>query len=153
MPRFSRKSKRRSGGENEHLVEHLLEGNCLDCLIDPATHDRQDLRQEWNRLRDTLLPAFVREHPGERPWAWWEFDSPGRRERLRGGLHPFDNKERTLAVAKSDNPNFWKSAYRLWFGLPSCFIPPFDHGTKADQFEATWEYLVRHNLLLPEDSP
>ena len=69
-----------------------------------------------------LLPEFVRKHPGERPWAWWQFDSPGRRERTDGGLHPFDNSDRKLHVAKSENKSFWEAAYRLYFGYPAAFI-------------------------------
>ena len=152
MPRFSRKSKRRTG-DDEFIVKHLHGGICLACMVDHELHTTDSVRLVWEKLRDTVLPAFIQENPGQRPWAWWEFDAPGRRERIDGGLHPFDNKARTLHVASVDNPNFWKVAYRLTFGLPSAFIPPYDSGLKTEMFEPEWSFLVRHNLLLPQDSP
>jgi hypothetical protein len=96
---------------------------------------------------------WIREKPGMRPWAWWAYEAPGRRERTDGGVHPFDNKDRTLKVAASDNQEFWRKAYSLFWGYPGAHIMPFDRDIKASCFEQDWEYLVRHNLLLPEDSP
>ena len=46
--------------------------------------------------------------------------------------HPFDCKERTLHVAKSDHPDFWKRAFSLSFGLPAASIPPHDHDIYHD---------------------
>lgn len=153
MPPLKRRTKRKRDGWGEDVVEHLREGSCLPCMFGQVDHSGEKLKPAWEELKHQVLPEFVRQHPGERPWAWWEFDAPGRRERTDGGIHPFDNKERTLYVAKSDNPEFWRVAYRLSFGYPSAFIGPWDAGLNASWFEQSWEYLVRHNLLLPEDSP
>jgi hypothetical protein len=152
MPRFSRKSKRRTG-DDKGIVEHLETGHCFDSMLNPDFYSDHELRAAWDKMRDVILSDFVRRHPGTRPWAWWKFDAPGRRERIDGGVHPHDHKERTLSVARTDNPDFWKVAYRLWFGLPSCFIPPYDNGLKMEMFEPEWSFLQRHNLLLLEDSP
>ena len=38
------------------------------------------LQQAWKRRRDELLPAFIAENPGTRPWAWWAFDAESRCE-------------------------------------------------------------------------
>jgi len=154
MPRFSRKSKRRETG-SEGIVGHLLTGHCLMCLLDPDNHSDEQLQAEWSKQRDTLLPEFVKANPGTRPWAWWKWDAPEprRRERIDGGVHPHDNKERTLKVANSNSDFLWRVAYHLWFGLPNSHISPFDRGIKTEMFEPEWSFLVRHNLLLPEDSP
>ncbi len=154
MPRNYRQSKRRPRGDGDSDDYHQLNGSCFPCMLRQVDHDGDALRPEWEKRRDVLLPQFIKEHPGERPWAWWAFDAPGRRELAHGDgrPHPFDDKQRTLHVAKSDNPGLWKAAYGLFWGYPAAIIPPFDDGLKAEMYESTWEYLVRCNLLLPEDS-
>jgi hypothetical protein len=125
----------------------------MDCIIDPPLHDDDDVKAAWTELGDVVMRDWIRERPGSRPWAWWAFDAPERRQRIDGKLHPFDNKQRTLAVARSDNSEFWRRAYALNWGRPAAFIPPYDNGTTAASYEEEWEYLVRLNLLRPEDSP
>jgi hypothetical protein len=34
----------------------------------------------WAEMRDELLPAWIKEHPGTRPWAWWEQEAPEPRD-------------------------------------------------------------------------
>ena len=117
--------------------------------------DADAAKVAWELLRDTLLPRWIKERPGTRPAAWWLFDAPDpkRRERVDGGVHPFDDKKRALDVARSDHPALWRAAYRLMFGLPAAFIMPFDRDLKEESYEPEWSYLVRHKLLTPEDSP
>lgn len=43
------------------------------------------LRPLWERHRDEILPAWVGQHPGRRPWAWWVCDAPGPRHVLDHG--------------------------------------------------------------------
>jgi hypothetical protein len=157
MPRVLRKTKRRSAGYNEWHVEHLKTGiEFLDFGFGRNEEFREaEAREAWEIMREKLLADWIREAPGCRPWGWWQWDAPqpARRERIDGGVHPHDNKARSLHVARVDNPNFWKVAYRLTFGLPSCYIPPFDNGIKTEWFEPEWSFLQRHNLLRPDDSP
>jgi hypothetical protein len=127
--------------------------------------DDEAIRRAWDELRGSLLPAWSRERPGTRPYAWWRFEAPERRRRIDGQPHPFDDKARTLHVAQSNRPEFWKAAYDLRWGMPRAFIPPFDddvhddfmqnilHGRDSQIFEPEWSYLQRLGLLLPEDSP
>jgi hypothetical protein len=122
------------------------------CLIHaPEACTEEELRETWEREKDSLIREWVRERPGTRPWAFWEWDDNGKPRRLevKDGVHPFDNKERTLWIANSDTEYLWKVGYELHWGRPRC-ITKFDHGIK---YEDEWEYLVRYNLLLPEDSP
>jgi hypothetical protein len=30
----------------------------------------------WREHRDKIMEAWIKERPGTRPWAWWEFDGP-----------------------------------------------------------------------------
>jgi hypothetical protein len=34
-------------------------------------------REPWEAARAELLPAWIKEHPGTRPFAWWRIDAPG----------------------------------------------------------------------------
>lgn len=36
--------------------------------------DRESMETCWNQVRDELLPIWIAEHPGYRPFAWWLFD-------------------------------------------------------------------------------
>jgi hypothetical protein len=159
MPRFSRKSRRRTGDDADR-VERLLSGFYIERC--PFGDDEAAMRAEWNELRDSLLAKWIADRPGTRPWGWWAFDAPERRRTVGGRIHPFDCKKRTLHVAKSDHDFFWKRAYALHWGLPACFIPPFDMDLYADfmrhwpdtkLFEPEWSYLARLDLLTEEDSP
>jgi hypothetical protein len=127
--------------------------------------DEETIKTAWESLRPAILLAWIRERPGTRCYAWWRFDAPGRRERIDGRPHPFDDKQRTLHVAASDNQRFWKKAYSLHFGMPGCHVMAFDkdlardfmanrlRGRESHVFEPEWSFLVRHDLLRDEDSP
>jgi hypothetical protein len=172
MPRPVRRGKSRRAGYDDLDIEFLLRGpHGVPCELTSAEEagDNETIREAWESMRSTLLPQWIRELPGTRPWAWWTYDAAnyedGRRRRIDGKPHPFDNKERSLAVAKSDNGQFWRKAYALSWGLPATFIPPHDidlhedfmrnklNGRESEIFEPEWSFITRHNLLLPEDSP
>lgn len=34
-----------------------------------------NVRAAWTEHRDRILPRFIEQHPGYRPWAWWRFES------------------------------------------------------------------------------
>src|SRR5262249_23501570 len=145
MPRPQRRTKHRRSRRGPDLIKHLLEGFCLPCLIDVSDHDETDLREAWEELKGSLLPEYASKFPGTRPWAFWEYDVAGqRRERIDGGAHPFDNRARSLHIAKSDNRRYWEQAYKLRGGLPVCLIPPFDTGIKTESFEEEWSFLQRN---------
>src|SRR3954451_19809015 len=145
MPRVKRKAKRRSAGYTEWHIYQLQTGiEFIDFGFGRDELFREDeAREAWEIMREKIMADWIREQPGTRPWAWWRWDAPqpARRERIDGQPHPNDNKQRSLHVARCDNPSFWKVAYRLSFGLPSCFIPPFDRGLKTEMFEPEWSFL------------
>jgi hypothetical protein len=90
-----------------------------------ATDD--ELPLIWNALRGELLPTFISDHPGTRPWAWWRFESKEPRRQVNDG-------------PASEGP-------ANYFGCPSVFLgmPP------SDMFESEADYLRRHNLLTPDE--
>ncbi len=106
---------------------HLLNGvdlgafNDVHCAFDAAL-----LHTAWNDNRKELLDEWIKEHPGTRPWAWWEFDSPaatdGELRRHTGGSAP---------IAGSPLHMGHESYYR----------------DKTTTFESEFDYLSRHRLL------
>ena len=135
MPRISRKTKRRKRPTSygpEH-IRHLERGFGF---IGPAFETEKSMCQAWVELRGEILKRWTAEHPGRRPWAWWRFEAPGRRERVDGGEHPHDRD------------NFPERLKKLSFGKPSCHLISDD---LAAEYESEFDFLKRHNLLTPEE--
>jgi len=64
--------------------------------------------KEWAKHKKEIMPGWINEHPGTRPWAWWKFDAPEMRKRLSGNGDPdFEH----LGVKKLFN-----------FGIPTHFM-------------------------------
>jgi hypothetical protein len=53
-------------------MRHLLAGHPL--LAWKAFKTIEDFAAAWTFHRDELLPAFIDQHPGQRPFAWWLLD-------------------------------------------------------------------------------
>ncbi|HWL93850.1 MAG TPA: hypothetical protein VNT79_09970, partial [Phycisphaerae bacterium] len=97
MPRKNIVRKRRiSANLTDDHAKILLTGrgdyfNEFGPLDAPETYAAK--REAWECLRDELLPKWIEENPGSRPWAWWAFDAPERR-RCTNQIHPFDDPKR-----------------------------------------------------------
>lgn len=108
--------------------------------------DASERRGTWDELRDELLPTWIAANPGTRPWAWWAFDAPERRQRVNG-LHPFDNPERFAQLKRlhADASVQTRSAQTaLFFGKPRMLITRDDFTAK---YETEPQYLRRLDLL------
>lgn len=154
MPRPPRRSKSRRAGYDSQHVSHLLIG----VAVTPGSGfrlrghetDWPAFRAAWDDLRDSLLPEFIAENPGRRPYAWWICDAPERRQRTDGIQHPFDNRLRKQRVEEmaAKHPEFREEAYKLHYGKPNALIV-------RDDFEAVYEseedYLRRLGLLTPSE--
>jgi hypothetical protein len=86
------------------------------------------LAYPWEEARKELLPEWIREHPGTRPYAWWEKDAPEPRRRVGGSGRRARNALIKFGVP-SDN----------WFKDVDPGRPPL--------YESQAAYLQRHNLL------
>jgi hypothetical protein len=108
--------------------EHLLTGHDWPTLLDGPDLDEDQLRAEWERLREDLLLEHTSLHPGQRPWGWWRWESPEPRRRVGDG-----------PAAVPGCP--------LWFGTPSQHrgMPP------DNMYEPERDYLQRLRLLLPHE--
>ena len=40
------------------------------------------LRSAWQAARKDIMPAWVRQHPCSRHYAWWRYDAPQKREKF-----------------------------------------------------------------------
>lgn len=135
---------------------HLLSGHDFfgdgygrDNLNDPERLD--EMRQGWEDFRDELLPEWIAHFPRSRPYAWWVFDAPERRQRIDGKPHPFDNPERN-AIIESNREKYPSSpmdACRLSFGRPTIYLCGDDG---VAQYETESAYLERLGLLFPGEA-
>jgi hypothetical protein len=121
MKPLPRRSKRNELTPGARLF--LLHGLALD-------FDKGDVGAEralWKEHRVELLAEWIRESPGTRPEAWWEFEKPsGQLRRQIGGPAPLD-----------DSP--------IWRGIPSYW--PCTNLL----FEPEVEFLKRLGLLTREE--
>lgn len=136
MPRRPRLRRRSSGWTEEQIAIAGGEPEIFESF-----QGDDERRECWFDLRDGLLPRFIEFHPGHRPHFWWGFESPGRRERIDGRRHPFD--DRTFDLPKD-----------LHFGIPRCWrlvdiatLPGANLNNIEQAFESERAFLVRLSLL------
>ena len=145
MPRLRRLPKKRLTSWSADQIHHLRTGHGI--WREDAFCSDDLMRQAWGDLGDEILEAWIVEHPGTRPAAWWAFDAPGRRERTDGRAHPFDDPLRRGQVATWRKKYGETSAERLCtlsFGCPAMFINLDD---SRAEYESEGAFLRRHNLL------
>lgn len=130
--RKSRRRRRRSSDAPPWLVERLVSGHDFAFLEGRDLEiSREALRAAWERLGPAITGDWIREQPGTRPWAWWEFEAAEPRRQISGG-----------PPREGDG---------LWFGLPPCWgleqfaVPPL--------WETEGEYLARLKLLARSETP
>lgn len=124
MPRRTR-LRRRSSGWSDEQRKILETGN--DWFDELPEVDRL---QAWKDLRKEIMPQWLTEHPGARPWGWWRFDMPeGTRRQRIDDRHPHDDLHYDLPKD-------------LHFGCPRC-LRECDIGGRYESQEA---YLKRLNL-------
>lgn len=157
MPRIKRRNRRTSTDYTATEMEALCDG--CDCLGEfharvRDRHGRRDREAErdaalvamsaaWEDLRDYLLPTFIAEHPGTRPWAWWAFDAPEPREQ----------------VLSCEETGWRPITDRVSRGVPAEFapIPSSEHPygmfppVPEPMYESEFDYLMRLNLATDEE--
>src|SRR4030042_2264226 len=76
-----RRSRPMRGTYSEAIIEYLLTGQQPKeedawWEIFAFTGEKETVRAAWENLRDELLPAWILDHAGSRPWGWWAYDAP-----------------------------------------------------------------------------
>ncbi len=123
-----------SDGCREQLAsghDFFGDGYGHDAESDPTA--MKQMREDWETHREEMLAKWIAEHPGSRPFCWWMFDAPTRRETIDGSVHPFDRPER-------------KSLCELFFGVPRIVV-----GEGCVRYESQRHYLTRLGLLTSDE--
>lgn len=91
----------------------------------------------WREHGAALTAAWILEHPGTRPWAWWGYDATEARRAVRGA---------ELLMPK-ETPTSWEWWWRENFGSPA-FVQRRPRGYAGlPAVEAQAAYLARLGLL------
>jgi len=101
---------------------------------------RHALPATWRERGEEITAAWAAEHPGERPWGWWQFDATEPRACLEGAEFVHRGKN------PGDGDWIWKQEFGLP-GRPQVRRP----GAKPARmmFESQAAHLRRRELLLP----
>lgn len=81
----------------------------------------------WQGIREEVLPMWLKDHPGTRPAAWWDFEAPKDHRRQVGGSGYPDADSTLLKGIPSE-----------WYGVDHSDLP---------QIESQATFLKRHGLL------
>ena len=101
---------------------------------------QEPVRLLWNERREAILPAWIRDHPGTRPYAWWAYDAP----RWDDGdpWHArYAEPRRRIGEAHTSHHAVSKYPLSSSFGVPN------QSADSTSMFESEAEYLARHGLL------
>jgi hypothetical protein len=71
-----RRSIRKASFDCERTRIRLESGHDFSFLDDTVPLTDDELREAWEALRDDMLPAFISDNAGARPYAWHRWDSP-----------------------------------------------------------------------------
>lgn len=91
MARPRRRRVRDRRGYNDCDAAYLITG-CRAKVVMPfdpmaaffsrlSDANEAEVSEAWETMKDELLPRFIRDNPGRRPWGWWACESPERRRR------------------------------------------------------------------------
>ena len=109
----------------------------------------QRTNELWEKHKSKFLPAYIKLYPGRRPYAWWQFDSPGLRERVGGSGAEQPEFLRVSQTYSHGIPDLWFSALdaEIWPKWADHAVDPED----LPKFEAEATFLKRHKLLTPTE--
>jgi hypothetical protein len=146
MPSIRRRNKIRA---EYTRLEYYAVASGHDFFVRFPTED--DWRDAWDEMKDALLPAFIEQCPGQRPWCWWKFEAPERRRAVDGKPHPFEDPERqahlddiAATLPPEERDAYYHTANELTYGLPR-FIATKSMALR--EYESQPGYLDRLGLL------
>jgi len=146
MPTIRRRHKLRT---HYTQIEHYAVASGHDFFGSFQTED--DWREAWHEIKDALLPAFIEQCPGQRPWCWWRFEATERRRAVDGKPHPFDDPERqahldriAATLPPEERAEYYRTANALTYGLPRFICTK---SMTLREYESQPEYLDRLGLL------
>jgi len=124
MPPVRRRALKRHEQLDCERTRYRLETGHDFLFLDGPELTDGELADAWQALGESITEAYVREHPGTRPWAWWRWDAPEPRQQVADGPEPIGSA--------------------VWFGMPACY-----KGIPAEgMYESEPDYLRRLGLLI-----
>ena len=79
--RIEPRRRSRAGELTREKVLFLWSGfNLLDGARAFEGATRDEIRKHWEKHREPLLREYIDTYPCSRPWAWWQFDAPSKRQ-------------------------------------------------------------------------
>ncbi len=114
----------------------LLKGSTFNFYGPQFNGDVELLREAWQRHGWRLLPKFIQQHAGCRPFCWWKFEHGKERPILNHTEHD----ESWLQGERAKTFGFCHT----WIGIPK-------DGDLIPWLEEQHVYLRRHNLLTPAE--
>jgi hypothetical protein len=143
-----RNRTRRSSGMSEQSIEarQYLLGERTSCWWALLTEETvAQLKRLWESIREEVLADWTSEKPGTRPPGWWEFDSPGPRQRVGGTGNTQAAARGVSDVYACGMPLYWiDDTYAKHY--PGAVAVD---ATDPPRFEAEATYLKRLGLLAP----
>jgi hypothetical protein len=152
MPPRLRHVRTRREGLSDELATYLLTGEYASAVAAPPSlklfrfagavlrGDYATARDVWREHGAELLPEWVDEHPGRRPFAWWLVVAPEPRQILRGA-----------ELVMPPSVLLTESHWRRHFGIPR-FVHARPRGYRGlPQVESEAACLARHGLLSSDE--
>ena len=118
--------------DREHAAYLLNGGRSFDYQF---INGEARVLRDWDMMKEKIMEIWLEHLPGTRPWGWWRFESPERRECLNHNI--------------SDMPK-WA---RYLFGCPTLWTRQQQRacGEDVPEYESEYNFLLRHNLLTDEE--
>jgi hypothetical protein len=137
---------------SEAIIEYLLTGKQPkeeDAWWEIFAFTGEKETAAWEDLRDELLPAWVEERPGSRPWGWWKHDAPKAKAPEIPAWHLSEMVEPRKQLGGTGAPSWEKYPAILAYytrGIPDSWegIDPND----PPVVESEAAYLKRHKLFV-----
>ena len=127
--------------------------------------DEPERGKDWQAVKDDIIATWIAEHPGTRPFAWWQYDSPGPRSRVGGIGTPAHEVLAYVPAFNRGIPTKWVSRFDVEYyngrakdihgnRIGAEYTEghfPYDAIDPADppRFESEASYLRRLGLFLP----
>lgn len=130
--RYRTKQRRQQIDElNQSLECELLHGRPLLPFLGLEFDDDDLMFRAWQLHREQLLPVWIDQRPGTRPFAWWKFEAV-----------PKYGERRTTDYWRRNHEQHREQFLKHGI-LDTCTIPAMQ--------EDEQEYLQRHGLLTDEE--
>jgi hypothetical protein len=109
------------------------------CRVDPVL-------PAWQTCRERIMEKWPVQHPGCRPFAWWEFNAPEQRQRVGGMGTPAHEVLAHRPVFRFGIPTLWVTRFdtEYYNDFAGVAVDPDD----PPLFESQATYLQRLNLLV-----